>query len=59
MSKRTIDEATARQLSVAAICDPRTIRKVLRGERVRGSAGQRAKEVLLKVGLLVEENQAA
>lgn len=50
--RRTIDEATARRLSVKAGCDPRTLRKVLRGQPVRGMSGQRARDVLVEEGLL-------
>ena len=49
---KTIDEANARRLAVKAVCDPRTIRKVLRGERVRGDAGYRALCVLIEAGLV-------
>lgn len=50
--KKTIDESTARRLAVKADCDPRTIRKALRGETVRGLAGHRVKRVLEEEGLL-------
>ena len=47
-----LDAGTARKLAVEASCDPRTIVRVHRGEDVRGIAGQRAREVLIKHGLL-------
>jgi hypothetical protein len=49
---RTIDKATQRRLAVAADCDPRTIVKVFRGERVKGMAGERARKALIEAGLL-------
>jgi hypothetical protein len=53
MHRRTIiDEATARRLAVSAECDPRTIRKVLRGDEVKGLAGIRATRILREAGLL-------
>lgn len=51
-SKKTIDESTRRKLAVEAGCDPRTIDKVLRGEKVRGMAGHRAREALALAGLV-------
>lgn len=54
---KTIDEANARRLAVQADCDPRTIRKALRGEEVRGMAGERAKKALREAGMLKEENR--
>lgn len=57
--KRTIDEATARRLSVKAECDPRTLRKVLRGEEARSMSAKRARAVLVEEGFIVEENRAA
>ena len=50
--RRTIDEERARQLAVEARCDPRTIKKVLRGDPVRGSVADRAREALAKAGYL-------
>ena len=50
---KTIDEANARRLAVKAVCDPRTIKRVLRGESVRGDAGYRARMVLVEAGLLL------
>ncbi|HKW48699.1 MAG TPA: hypothetical protein VJN70_14720 [Gemmatimonadaceae bacterium] len=53
MPKRPlIDAATLRRLSVTASCDPRTIRKMLRGEKVLGLAGERARAALIKEGLI-------
>ena len=49
---RKLDAATARKLAVEASCDPRTLRRVLEGDAVRGLAGERAREVLVKHGLL-------
>lgn len=50
--KKDLDWATARKLGNQANVDPRTIRRVARGESVRGLAGTRAKEVLVKEGIL-------
>ena len=43
-----IDEATARTLAVEAGVDPRTIKKVDRGEEVVGMAGERARAALAR-----------
>ena len=58
MKKRTIDEANARRLAVRADVDPKTIRKVLRGDKVRGMAGERARKALVDAGLLEPEKAA-
>jgi hypothetical protein len=42
-----LDAATLRRLAVRGSCDPRTIQKVLSGARVRGLAGERARQALL------------
>jgi hypothetical protein len=49
---RKLDASTARRLAVEASCDPRSLQRVLDGEEVRGLAGERAREVLIKHGLL-------
>jgi hypothetical protein len=54
-SKPRIDTATARALAVKAVCDPRTIRRVLHGEPVRPGVAQRARAVLIEAGLLPRE----
>lgn len=59
MSRRTIDEATARRLSVEANCDPRTLRKTLRGETAKSMASQRARRVLIAAGLLDDDTKSA
>jgi len=51
-TSRKLDAATARKLAVEASCDPRTLQRVLEGEAVRGLAGERARQVLEKHGLL-------
>lgn len=43
-----IDSGLIRRLAVEADVDPRTIRRALRGDRVRGMAGRRAAIVLAK-----------
>ncbi len=48
----TLDAATGRRLAVEASCDTRTIIRALRGEKVRGLAGYRAREVLVRHGLI-------
>ncbi len=45
-----LDDATCRKIAVQADCDPRTIKKALRGEPVRGMAGRRARTALLEAG---------
>ena len=54
----TLDAATARRLAVEASVEPRSLLKLLRGEPVRGLAGQRAREVLERYGLLPETETA-
>jgi hypothetical protein len=44
------DTPTARRLAVEARVDPRTITRVALGGRVRGDAGHRAREVLVRHG---------
>lgn len=50
-----IDEATVRALAVKASVHPRTIQKALRGERIRGLAGHRARAALCEAGYQVPE----
>lgn len=50
--KPSLDEGTARRLAVKADCDPRTLKKVLRGEPVRGHVRIRATAALAEAGLL-------
>lgn len=47
-----IDAATLRKLAVASESDPRSVRRVLAGEEVRGLAGHRVRRVLVEAGLL-------
>ena len=49
---RRLTEGQRRALAVKASCDPRTVEKVLRGEPVRGIAGERAHAALVDAGLL-------
>jgi hypothetical protein len=50
--RSVVDGATARKLASDASVHPETIRKMLRGEHVRGLAGHRARAVLTAAGLL-------
>jgi hypothetical protein len=50
-----LDLPMKRQLAVNASCDPRTIDKVARGERVRGLAYYRARAALIAAGFPVPE----
>ncbi len=52
MRERTIDEATARRLAVKADCDPRTLRKVLKGDKPCTMSAKRAQAALIEAGLL-------
>jgi hypothetical protein len=45
-----------RELAVAASADPRTVVRVLRGERVRGLADARIRRVLKKRGIVKANN---
>lgn len=51
---KTLDASTLRRLSVLADVDPRSLRRLLRGEPVRGAAGHRARRVLVEAGYLGE-----
>jgi hypothetical protein len=48
------DASTLRRLAVLADVDPRSLRRLLRGEHVRGAAGHRARRVLVEAGYLSE-----
>lgn len=52
--QRCLDTCTLRRLAVKGDVDPRSLKKVLAGKRVRGMAGYRAKLVLVEAGLLSE-----
>lgn len=52
VTRKNIDEANARRLAVAADCDPRTIKKVLRGDDSSTIAAQRARKALRDAGYL-------
>lgn len=52
MSQRTIDESTMRRLCVEAECDPRTLRKVLRGAEAKSMSAKRARGALVRAGIL-------
>lgn len=43
--------AVLMRLAVGAGCDPRTVAKAIRGEKLRGAIGYRIKETLQKEGL--------
>lgn len=53
------DTATIRRLAVEADVDPRTVRRRLRGESVRGMAAHRVDAVLVKHGLNSAERAVA
>lgn len=54
MTKKTIDEANARRVAVKADCDPRTIKKLVHGEKVTGAVGERARKALAEAGYAVK-----
>ena len=49
---RRVDTATLRMLAVRASADPRSVARVLRGERVAGMADARIRAVLIELGLM-------
>jgi hypothetical protein len=51
VSSVPLPESTVRELSVAASCDPRTLKKVLRGQPVLPMARARVVRVLEERGL--------
>jgi len=48
---QTVDSLTVRSIAVEADTDVRSVQKRLRGERVRGRAGERIDAVLARRGL--------
>lgn len=48
-----LDSATLRRIGVASSTDPRTVKRVSRGEYVRGDAARRAREALAAAGYAV------
>lgn len=58
MHKKTIDAANARRLAVRAVCDPRTIKRVLEGKEVRGDVANRARAALLEAGYEIQVKKA-
>ena len=55
----TMDATTLRRIAVDAGCDPRTVKKVLRGDPVLGAAFYRAKAALEAAGFAVPQKHAA
>ncbi|MBK8994469.1 MAG: hypothetical protein IPM35_01775 [Myxococcales bacterium] len=51
---KTIDASTLRRLAVQADVDPRSLLRLYHGKPVRGSAGHRARRVLIEAGYLKE-----
>lgn len=49
-----LDEATLRALAVKASVHPRTVKKALAGQPIRGLAGHRIRAVLQDAGYAVE-----
>lgn len=49
-------EAQVRRVAVESDADPRTVRRVLRGEATRGMAAERIRTVLRRMGLLGKGN---
>lgn len=52
--KKNLDASSLRRLAVLADVDPRSLRRLLRGQPVRGGAGHRARRVLIEAGYLSE-----
>lgn len=50
-----LNASTVRRLSVAASCDPRTIRRAAAGEPIRGMSGERARAALRAEGFDIPE----
>jgi translation initiation factor 2 alpha subunit (eIF-2alpha) len=58
---KALSEVTAhdiRSFAVAAEADPRSVRKVLRGDRLRGPVDRRIRRVLAEAGVAVGTNDA-
>ena len=52
-----VEEITVREIAVEAGADPRSVRKVLRGEDVRGVAGVRIRRALEKRHVRIDPRQ--
>ncbi len=48
------DEITVREIALEAEVDPRSVRKMLSGKRVRGVAGDRIRRALKRRGLPID-----
>jgi hypothetical protein len=53
-----VDAGTLREISVEASVDPRSVKRVLNGEHIRGMADARIRKVLHDRGIEVEENKS-
>jgi len=54
-TEKPIDAATIRRLAVEASADPRTVRRRIIGQPVRGLASHRVDEVLIRHGLMTSQ----
>lgn len=59
MAQPQADQLTIREIALEAQCDPRSIARELRGERVRGLTGDRIRRALRKRDLPTSESKAA
>jgi len=53
-SETRLDAILVLEIAAESECDPRSVRRRLRGERVRGLAGDRIDRTLARRGLLAE-----
>lgn len=54
-----LSEGQVRRIAADASVDPRTLHRLLRGEPVRGLAGERARAALEAVGIAIPEPREA
>jgi hypothetical protein len=59
MTTQHADQLTIREVALEAQCDPRSVARELRGERVRGLAGDRIRRALRRRDLPTSESRAA
>jgi hypothetical protein len=57
VSSTDLDTMVVRQIAVDALADPRTVRRVLRGQNVRGHVGERIRARLAELGMQAQEGQ--
>jgi hypothetical protein len=55
----TVTEQDVLRIAAEAVCDPRTVRRVLAGEKVRGTVMERVRRAIEHVGVVRGEANGA